>query len=133
MSRPEHLASERLQKLASWQARGAQPYPYAFQRTHTSEAVRAAEAALAGTTVALAGRRHQRPLQRVARHRRVEDEVVGLLLPLRRDGEVNRSLLDVHARDRACAAAIAVRCIFEIAARNVSPYDRPCLKFRSSR
>jgi lysyl-tRNA synthetase class 2 len=56
MSRPEHLAGERLQKLASWQARGAAPYPYGFQRTHTTEDVRQQEAALSGAEVALAGR-----------------------------------------------------------------------------
>jgi lysyl-tRNA synthetase, class II len=56
MSRPEHLASERLQKLASWQASGATPYPYGYARTHTTEAVREQESTLGGVTVSLAGR-----------------------------------------------------------------------------
>jgi lysyl-tRNA synthetase class 2 len=56
MSRTEHLQQERLQKLAAWRARGVHPYPYAFRRTHTAAAVRAQEAALAGTEIAVAGR-----------------------------------------------------------------------------
>ncbi len=56
MSRPEQLASERLQKLAAWQAGGATPYPYSYPRTHTTAEVRAQESALGGVTVALAGR-----------------------------------------------------------------------------
>ena len=56
MSRMDHLQQERLQKLQSWRARGLDPYPYSFSRTHTTSEVRDCEPALAGRTLALAGR-----------------------------------------------------------------------------
>ncbi len=56
MGRPEQLQQERLEKLDAWRRQGQEPYPYAFPRTHTTEQVRAQEAALAGGEVALAGR-----------------------------------------------------------------------------
>ena len=56
MGRPEQLQQERLEKLDAWRRHGQEPYPYAFPRTHTTEQVRAQEAALAGGEVALAGR-----------------------------------------------------------------------------
>jgi len=52
----EHVIDERRAKLEAWRARGVQPYPYAFERTHTTESARDCEAALAGVQLALAGR-----------------------------------------------------------------------------
>jgi lysyl-tRNA synthetase class 2 len=56
MSQREHLQEDRLQKLAAWRGRGVLPYPYAFQRTHTTPEVREREKELGTQTVALAGR-----------------------------------------------------------------------------
>ncbi|HZL84189.1 MAG TPA: lysine--tRNA ligase [Candidatus Krumholzibacteria bacterium] len=52
----EHLHPERLAKLEAWRRAGQDPYPYAFARTHRSDAVRAQEGQLAGQEIAIAGR-----------------------------------------------------------------------------
>jgi lysyl-tRNA synthetase class 2 len=56
MGQRDHVQEERLQKLEAWRNRGVQPYPWSFQRSHTTDEVRRREAELQGRPVALAGR-----------------------------------------------------------------------------
>ena len=56
MSRPEHLLSEKLDKLEEWRQRGVNPYPYSWKRSHTSQQVHDAEAELGEQEISIAGR-----------------------------------------------------------------------------